>query len=133
MLVAWVLLLRSTYLWPGASSGVNVALDQGVLGYQTNSKTIYTAFLWQDSRDFIGIAVILQWLRFIECVPPPFLGGVFPPPFFGVCVFGSRLTLFLALSTPRAVRHQKYSSLPFWNETMCLVFQPVAPSRPQKK
>ena len=87
MLVAWVLLLRSTYLWPGSpSSGVNVALDQGVLGYQTNSKTIYTAFLWQDSRDFIGIAVILQWLRFIECVPPPLFGGCVPPPlFWGVC------------------------------------------------
>ena len=65
IIAAWCILLESIYYWSGNAVGVNDGVKPyGYLGYQLTPIT--TAGMWQSSRDFVGIALILQFLRFIE-------------------------------------------------------------------
>ena len=59
VITAWCILLESIYYWSGAAPGVNDDVKPyGFLGYQL--MPITTGGMWQSSRDFVGIALILQ-------------------------------------------------------------------------
>ena len=68
---AFVATIYSFYYWPGPLEGdrckqCGVADLVGVWVMGAGTLSTETARLWQDTRDLLGLAVILQWLRFIE-------------------------------------------------------------------